>query len=524
MRVSTGNGRPGAFRAVLASVAAVALALGVGHLIAGLIQPNSSPYLVVGNTAIDLVPQPVKQFAIRQFGESDKLVLLGGMGVVILLLAVVAGLLSRRGVVAGLVVIAAFGALGVVAALLRADLTVLGALPALAALVVGSAGFVLLHRLAARPGAAGDGSAGSGADAEVQNGRSASRRTFVLGTVAVSAAAGASAAGGRVLARSAGVAADRTRVARVVPANPPIPAGADFSALGTPSFITPNRDFYRVDTALSVPRVALDDWRLRVHGMLDRELVLGFDDLLRRRSEQRTVTMTCVSNQVGGDYVSTATFTGVPIRDILDEVGVRPGAEQVFSTSEDGYTAGTPLDVLREEDRGALLAYGMNGEALPVEHGFPVRMVTPGLYGYLSATKWLVDMELTTFDRQTYWEKRGWAERAPIKPQSRIDRPTAFQKFPAGRFTVAGIAWAQPTGVDHVEVRVDGGPWQRADLSTEVSGETWRMWRAELEFSPGGHNVECRATDRSGYTQVSRRVPPVPDGATGWHSISCTAT
>ncbi|MCP2181196.1 DMSO/TMAO reductase YedYZ, molybdopterin-dependent catalytic subunit [Prauserella alba] len=522
---------------MFASFASVAFALGAGHLASGFTSPNASPYLAVGNTAIDFTPEPVKQFAIRQFGESDKLVLLGGMGLVILLLAVIAGLLSRRTATPGLVIIGAFGVIGVIAALFRRDLAVPDALPAAVALVSGLGVFGWLHRLASRPatahrpdgntvtaGDAGSGETGGDDTATAATSSTASRRTFVLAAAGVTVVAGGAAAGGRLLTNRSGVDAARTEVGRIVPANPPVPRGADFASQGTPSFITPNKDFYRVDTALSVPRIRLDDWRLRIHGMVDKELTLGFDDLITRRVEQRTVTMTCVSNQVGGDYVSTATFTGVPIRDLLDEVGVRSGAEQVFSTSVDGYTAGTPLDVLREADRGALLAYGMNGEALPAEHGFPVRMVTPGLYGYLSATKWLADMELTTFDKQTYWEERGWAERAPIKTQSRIDRPQPFQKFPAGKFTVAGVAWAQPTGIERVEVRVDGGPWQQADLATEVNEQTWRMWRAEIEFPPGGHDIECRATDKSGYTQQARRVPPVPDGATGWHSIFCTAT
>lgn len=539
--MSDHNGRagPGAARAVLASVLAVASALGIGHLLAGLFEPNASPYLAVGNTAIDLTPEPVKQFAIRQFGESDKLVLLGGMAVVMLLVAVVAGLVSRRSAVPGAVIIAVFGVVGVVCALVRPDLDALAVLPALVSLVVGLGVFVFVHRAGARAGAVAarrkagedvDGNADEDTDTEADGddeaaqGSGTSRRTFVLSTLAVSAFAGGTALAGEQLSGRAGIEGARERVARRVPANPAIPDGADFASVGTPRFITPNQDFYRVDTALSVPAVSTDDWQLRIHGMVDRELTLSFDDLLRRRAVQRVITMTCVSNQVGGPYVSTATFTGVPVSELLDEVGVRRGAEQVFSTSVDGYTAGTPVEILREADRGALIAYGMNGEALPAEHGFPVRMVTPGLYGYLSATKWLVDMELTTFDKKTYWEQRGWAERAPIKTQSRIDRPSAFQQFPAGTFTVAGVAWAQTTGISRVEVRVDGGPWRRAELSTEVNDQTWRMWKVDLEFSAGTHNVECRATDRSGYTQAPERVPPIPDGATGWHSIACTAT
>lgn len=486
----------------LSGVLAVAAALAAGHLLAGLVEQNASPFLAVGHTAIDLTPEPVKALAIRWFGEWDKLVLLAGMAVVIGLLAVVAGLVSRGGPAPGAVLIAAFGLLGVVASVARPDVGALAPLPSLAALVVGVGAFVALHRTGVEP--------------------SAGRRKFLLtaGGLAVGSALGGF-GGSAVAQRSSGRARDA--LARRIPAPGPVPGGADFAGVGTPVFRTSNADFYRVDTALAVPRVDPDAWRLRVHGMVGRELALSLDDLLRRPQETRTITMTCVSNEVGGPYTSTAEFTGVPFRDVLREAGVRAGAEQVFSTSADGFTAGTPVEALLDPDRPALLAYGMNGEPLPAEHGFPVRMVTSGLYGYVSATKWLVDAELTTFDRETYWERRGWAERAPIKVQSRIDRPKPFEKVAAGRFTAAGTAWAQPHGIARVEVRVDGGPWRDAQLSTEVSGHTWRMWRAELDLPAGGRTVECRATDRNGATQTPQRVPTVPDGATGWHSIFCTA-
>ncbi|GAB3508036.1 molybdopterin-dependent oxidoreductase [Amycolatopsis cihanbeyliensis] len=506
--------------AALIGVLAAVGALAAGHLVAGLLEPSSSPYLAVGNTAIDLTPEPVKAFAIEQFGENDKIVLLLGMGVVILLLAAVAGLLSRRSPVPGLIVIGVFGAVGIAAALARPTLGVLGLVAPVVAALAGLATFWWLHRKAPRPEVADD------EDAEQADSSGGSgRRRFLITSGAVTAGVAASGAVGQLLIGSRGAEQSRRAIGRIVPARkaPPIPAGADFTGAGTPPFLTPNPDFYRVDTALRVPRLPTDGYRLRVHGMVERELNLSYDDLMGRPLVEKTITMTCVSNQVGGPYVSTSNFVGVPIRDILNEAGVRPGAEQVFSTSVDGYTAGTPVEVLLERDRDALIALGMNGEPLPLEHGFPVRMVTPGLYGYLSATKWLVDLELTTFDKVTYWEERGWAERAPIKTQSRIDRPGAFQKLPAGRTTAAGIAWAQQTGIERVEVRVDSGPWQEAELSTQVGVDTWRMWRIELDLEPGGHNIECRATDRSGYTQTSDRVPPIPDGATGWHSIFCTA-
>lgn len=507
--------------AALIGVLAAASALAAGHLVAGLTGPSSSPYLAVGNTAIDLTPQPVKSFAVETFGTADKLALLVGMGLVIVLLAVAGGLLSRRSPAPGMVLIGVFGLLGIAAALGQ-GLSPLGLVAPVVAAVAGVGVFGVLHRAA---GSRTDGGR-EGEDAAADSGTDAGRRRFLMSSATVAVAAGAAGIGGQALASRRGVQAARQAIGPFTPAEraPKIPPGADFVKAGTPTFITPNKDFYRIDTALTVPQVRTEGWNLRVHGMVDRELNLGFDDLMRRRQVERTITMACVSNPVGGPYISTANFVGVPIRDVLMEAGVRPGAEQVFSTSVDGFTAGTPVDVLLEADRGALLAVGMNGEPLPAEHGFPVRMVTPGLYGYVSATKWLTDLELTTFDKVTYWEERGWAERAPIKTQSRIDSPAGFGKVPAGRITAAGIAWAQQTGIERVEVRVDGGPWKDAQLAAPVNINTWRMWRIELDVAPGGHNIECRATDRSGYTQTPQRAPVVPDGATGWHSVFFTAT
>jgi DMSO/TMAO reductase YedYZ molybdopterin-dependent catalytic subunit len=499
----------------LIGVLATGSALAVGHLVAAATGPSSSPYLAVGNTAIDLTPEAVKAFAIREFGTSDKTVLLAGMAVVLAGFAVLAGLISRRRALPGLVLVGGLGAVGVAAAAARPNLGAAGLLPALAATVVGIGAFAWLHRLASTPAA----------ERDEQPAAAASRRRFLVTAGSLAVVAGAAAALGQRLSASRGAERSRAALGRILPSEPapPAPAGADFAAAGTPTFITPNRDFYRVDTALMVPQVDVDTWRLRVHGMVDHELTLSFADLTRRRLVERTITLCCVSNEVGGPYISTADFVGVPIRDVLAEAGVRPGAQQVFSTSADGFTAGTPVEALTDPKRDALLAVAMNGEPLPVEHGFPVRMVTPGLYGYVSATKWLTDLELTTFDRQAYWAERGWALRAPVKTQSRIDRPAPFAKVPAGRVVAAGIAWAQHTGIDRVEVRVDGGPWRTAELSTEVTTDTWRMWRIALDLPPGGHTLECRATDRAGYTQTDERTPPEPDGATGWHSVFCTA-
>ncbi|QUH03173.1 molybdopterin-dependent oxidoreductase [Saccharopolyspora erythraea] len=493
-------------RAAFAGVAGAGSALAAGHLVAGLDGlPTSSPMVAVGNSAIDLAPTPVKEFAVRAFGTADKVVLLTGMSVVIAVLAVVAGLISRRSRWPGSVLIGAFGVLGMVAVAARPDFTA----PALAAPVVSLiVGVVVFGLLIARGGQAVDGEP------------SQDRRRFLTTSAAVVAGAGVAGAAGTLLGQGGGTDTSRRLVGARIPGVAAPPPGADFAVSGTPSFLTPNPNFYRIDTALTVPQLRVEDWQLRLHGMVDRELVLSFDDLLRRPLVTRPITLACVSNEVGGPYISTAEFHGVRVRDLLLEAGVRPGAQQLFTTSADGFDTGTPLDVLLEPDRDALLAVGMNGEPLPAEHGFPVRMVVPGLYGYVSATKWLVDAEVTTFDRQHYWEKRGWAKQGPIKTQSRIDRPRNRDSLPAGPVTMAGIAWAQHTGIDRVEVRVDGGPWRTAELATDVSRDTWRMWRTTFHLKPGEHTVECRATDRAGHTQTEQRRPVIPDGATGWHSVT----
>ncbi|NUT97350.1 MAG: molybdopterin-dependent oxidoreductase [Saccharothrix sp.] len=488
--------------AALVGIVSVVAALAAGHLVAALVGPTASPFLAVGNTFIDLTPPPLKDFAVRTFGTYDKLVLLIGMAVVIGALAVAAGLLSRRSPTPGTVLAAVLGVVGVAAVLYRPDLGQLGLLAPLAAGAVGIGVFRWLH-------------------AEAQPDRLVTSRRSLLIVAGGSVIAGL---GGQLLGARTDVEGSRTAVGELKPTvkAPPIPEGADFAGQGTPSFITPNRDFYRIDTALSVPRLRAEDWTLRVHGLVERELTLDYDQLRGRDLVERTITMTCVSNEVGGPYVSTANFIGVPLHQVLEEAGVKPEADQLFSTSSDGWTAGSPVDVVLDPKRGALIALGMNGEPLPVEHGFPARLVVPGLYGYVGATKWVVDLELTTFAAQRgYWLDRGWAQRAPIKTMSRIDHPKGLSKT-GGKVTVAGVAWAQPTGIAKVEVRVDGGPWQVAELGADAGDSAWRMWRLPLDLPPGGHTVESRATDKSGFTQPQARVAPVPDGATGWHSIFFT--
>jgi DMSO/TMAO reductase YedYZ molybdopterin-dependent catalytic subunit len=302
---------------------------------------------------------------------------------------------------------------------------------------------------------------------------------------------------------------------------PSPPAG--FDTRGISSFITPNVDFYRVDTALVIPRVDSDSWRLTIHGMVDRELELSFRDLVARDLIERDITLACVSNEVGGPYIGNARWVGAPLKPLLEEAGVRTGADQIVSRSVDGFTVGTPTSVAMD-GRDAMLAVSMNGETLPFTHGFPVRMIVPGLYGYVSATKWLTDIELTTFDAyDPYWIQRGWAEQAPIKTQSRIDTPRPLANVKVGSVMVAGVAWAQHRGIERVQVRVDEGDWNDATLAAQDTTDTWRQWRWAWDATAGDHTLQVRATDADGVAQPQERVTPFPDGATGWHTVVVVA-
>jgi DMSO/TMAO reductase YedYZ molybdopterin-dependent catalytic subunit len=296
-------------------------------------------------------------------------------------------------------------------------------------------------------------------------------------------------------------------------------SGIDLDLPRLSSFHTPNSTFYRVDTALIVPKIPVEEWRLRIHGMVDTEIEMNMDDLLARPLIERDITLACVSNKVGGHLIGNARWIGAPMKPILQEAGVHAGADQLVSRSVDGFTIGTPTAVLMD-GRDAMLAVAMNGEPLPLPHGFPVRMVVPGLYGYVSATKWVVDMELTTFDAfDAYWVRRGWDQRAPIKTMSRIDTPHAGRGLDAGKVAVAGVAWAQHKGIERVEVRIDGGTWRSARLGVEDTIDTWRQWVYAWEAEPGPHTIEVRATDKMGYTQTGRETSPQPNGATGWHTV-----
>ncbi len=508
----------GAASGLLAAASGVLAAEGLSVLLSGV----TTPVVAVGNRVIDWTPRPVKEFAIETFGTADKPILIGGVLGAVALLAALAGLIAvrrpRPGVVlfSGLVLLAGVAMLTDRAA--GASLWV-RLLPVLLMGVVGIGGFLWLSRTVRGAGPAVDTTAVSS-----EGSAGFDRRAFLLAASAVAAVGAVGGAGSRLATSAATASRDALALPAAGSPAAALPTGVTFDIPGLTPYLTSNADFYRVDNALTLPDVGIEGFRLRIHGMVERELNLSFEDLLDRELVERRITLTCVSNPVGGEYAGNATWLGVPMRELLAEAGVRPGADAVLSTSADNFTAGTPLSVLTD-DRDALVAIGMNGEPLPVEHGFPVRMVTPGLYGYVSATKWLVDLEVTRFaDFNAYWTDRGYAEQAPIKTSSRIDVPRSFARLDAGEVVVAGVAWSQDRGIDQVEVRVDEGDWTIAELAAEDSTDTWRPWRWTWDAQPGTHRLEVRATDRTGTTQTPRRAPIAPDGATGWHSTTVTVS
>ncbi len=513
---TTKRTRSRALGAALCGLVAAAFGLGIAELAAALIRPEASPVIAVGNAAIAASPQSVKDFAIRNFGSGDKPVLVAGIVVVLAIAAMIIGVIGLRYRTAAALATLALGAVAAVAAITGSSIHPLDAAPSLLAGIAATAVLMmLLNRLDQIPAPA-DPVTGA-----IDHGHLDRRRVLIAGGITAAAAVIAG-VGGRFLERTHYQAlASRSKIRLPKPASPvrPLPAGASLDVPGLSPFLTTNAAFYRVDTALVVPQVVADTWRLRIHGMVDNPMTLSFRDLAARKLIERDITLTCVSNEVGGPYVSTATFLGAPLADLLREAKVRPGAQQIASRSVDGWTSGTPTSVVMD-GRDAMLAIGMNGVPLPVEHGFPVRMVVPGLYGYVSATKWLVDLELTTFAAfDSYWVQRGWSQQAPIKTESRIDTPQSGASLTRGRVPIAGIAWAQHRGIRKVEVRVDDGPWHEATLAVEPSADTWRQWVWRWDATSGQHTLAVRATDDEGVTQTSAVADPVPNGATGWHTI-----
>ncbi len=489
---------------------AAAAGLAAAELAAGVFRGSASPVVPVGQVFIDRVPPGVKDWAIRTFGTADKVVLVTGALVVIFGLGALIGILAIRGArVAAYASTAAIGVVGGWAVLIRPDPTLAKLVPT----IVGSAvSIAVLWWLGPRPAPADEGPRVTmiGPD----------RRRFLTGAVTIGAAAAVAGGLGRLLRQRSEIAGERAALTLPAAASgaAPLPADAVLGIDGIEPFVVPNDDFYRIDTALVVPQVRAQDWTLEIGGLVERELELSFDDLLARPQVERYITLSCVSNEVGGDLVGNALWQGVLLRDLLEEAGIAEGAEQVVSRSIDGWTAGTPLEAVTD-GRDALLAVAMNGEPLPAAHGYPVRMVVPGLYGYVSATKWLTDIRLTRWDDfDAYWVPRGWAKRAPVKTMARIDTPRSGATR-SGTVPIGGVAWAVHRGISRVQIRIDEGEWVDAELGGVPSNDTWVQWVHRWDAEPGEHVVEARAFDGAGEPQPAEPAPVAPDGAQGYHRI-----
>jgi DMSO/TMAO reductase YedYZ molybdopterin-dependent catalytic subunit len=498
--------------AALAGLLSGALALGVGELLAGIFSSVPSLVVSVGDVFIDNTPLGIVHFMIEIFGTNDKPALLTGIVIGTLAIAALVGVLAATRRWIG---VAGFGLFGLLAALagMRDPTSSDVATVAIAAVAAGTGIAALFWLLGAlEPTATVEDEAAS-----------RSRRSFLTAAVAVGAIAAVSALIGRWLGTRSVVEAARSGIELGSAGDATDAVVSGFSATEYPELsplYTPNEVFYKVDTALVTPQVDPDGWRLRFTGMVDNPYELTFDELLALPMVERTVTLCCVSNEVGGRLVGNARWLGVPLQNLLDEAGVQPGATQVVGRSVDGFTVGFPTDVL-DGDRTALVAVGMNDEPLPADHGFPARLVVSGLYGYVSATKWLTEVELTTLDAfDAYWIPRGWAKEAPVKTQSRIDTPRQGRTITPGTVPIAGVAWAQSRDISKVEVQIDEGPWLEAELSDRISKNAWRQWVYPWEAVPGTHRVRVRATDGTGETQTEVVVGPRPDGATGYHTIT----
>ena len=517
---------PGAGWRVLAGIVSALAAVGVGHGIAALINPNSSPIIAIGSTLIDAAPTPAKEFAVKTFGTYDKPILISSIGFVLLIFAGVLGLIAWRRQIVALAGISLLGIAGLVAAVYRGE-----AVDGVPSLVAGLVGILLLRQLSTvragqqlpRRAALAESSSAAARSSRVDGSRPTvpSRRTFFLGLSGAALLAAVGGGAGVVLGRvRQTAAAARRAVGLPVPTSPAkaIPAGAQLP--GMTSFTTSIDKFYRVDIALVTPSIDADSWSLTIDGMVDKPVTLSYDDLMKMPMIERNITLTCVSNEVGGPYVGNAKWLGVPFSEIIKLVGVQDGVEQVYSHSEDGgYTCSTPYQAV-SDGRDAMIVVGMNGEVLPDKNGFPARMLVPGLFGFVSATKWLKRIEFTTYaGHSAYWTDRKWATDAPILVQSRIDVPKSLSTLPKDKPVIAGVAWAQHRGIAKVEIRIDGGEWNEAKLADDAGVDMWRQWSYVYEGEAGRHSAQVRATDLGGETQPEARTKVFPSGARGWHEI-----
>lgn len=515
-------------RAVAATCGLVAAgtALAAGELAAAARDAAQSPVTAVGTEFIDRFAARLKDLAVRLFGTNDKVALITGIVIVSLLLGAALGVTARRRWLAAPVGIAAVGAVGAWAMQTDPQGTTADAVVAnLAAVGAGIAAFAVLWRLAVAAPPATPSERRNDPAAPTPTTMGAIRRTivdrraFLAGTAGLAAVAGSATVWSRRIRATETV--DAIRRSTVLPRprrSTRPPADQPFDVPGLSPYLTPNDDFFRIDTALLTPQVDTAGWSLGVTGMVDTPLSISYDELLAMDSVEETVTLQCVSNEVGGRLIGNAVWQGVPLAALLEQAGVHDDATQIVGRSVDGFTAGFPT-ALAVDGRTALVAYAMNGEPLPADHGFPARLVVSGLYGYVSATKWLSEIELTTWeDVDGYWVPRGWSKEGPVKTMSRIDVPASGAELAPGRQAIAGVAWAPNIGIERVEVQVDDGEWREAELGRTASDDTWVQWHVAWDAEPGEHRLRVRATDATGTTQTERQASPAPNGATGWHT------
>ncbi len=521
------SGRPRRALGAVAGVVAALVALAVAEIVAALSRTFQSPVLDVGDRVIDAVPRRVKDLAIDWFGTNDKIALLVGIASILTVYAMIVGIVAfGRRLPLALGGIAVFGLIGAYASqTTRRQAPFVAVLPSVVGAAVGVAALYGLRRAATRRGPAAPTESSTPKTLAPPRPSIAElvpndRRRFLATAAAATTGAVLLGSLGRQARQRFSAAGDRARL-RVPSARRPLAATPPEIVApieGVSPFFTPNAGFYRIDTALTVPQVAVDGWRLRVSGMVDDPFELTYDELLQLPLVESDITLTCVSNEVGGKLLGTARWLGVRLDDLLDSAGIDPDADQIVGRSVDGYTCGFPTSAL--DGRDALVAIGMNGELLPLEHGFPARLIVPGLYGYVSATKWLEEIELTRFDRfDQYWVERGWVDDAPIKVQSRIDTPKGLATVDAGTVPIGGVAWAQTRGIERVELQFDDGDWVEASLAAELNDVTWRQWSYAWQATSGRHTVRVRATEKNGPIQTPDRTEPFPSGATGQHQI-----
>ena len=548
----------------LAGTAGAALALGIGEFMDGAFESIPSLVVAVSELLSDYTPGDIVAFSIANIGTSQKTLLTASIIVGSLVLGGLLGRFAARGqprvTVAGF---ALFGLVGGWAAARNPLSPAVGSwVVALVATALAAGTTLLLVSRAARrpvPAAAAEPAepdlAAPPGDLEPSGAQTTTRRAFFAYAVGAGAAALAMVGLGRTLRGQSAAeqfleantlrtatttappapttepaAAPQSTTSTTAPSSPARPVREQVAALdtlddevaGISSYVTPNDSFYRIDTAFGkVPQVDPTSWRLRFTGMVDNPYEITFDEIQAMDLSDQVITLSCVSNDVGGNLVGNAVWTGVPLSVLLDRAGVQAGADQVVGRSVDDWTAGFPTGLVYD-GRNAILAIGMNDDFLPTNHGFPARLVVAGLYGYVSAVKWIEEIQLTTWDGfDGYWVPRGWSKEGPMKTQSRIDVPSGGRGLVAGQPTpIAGIAWAPTRGIERVEVSIDGEGWLSCELGEALGDESWVQWHREWTPTAGRHQIRVRATDGDGATQSQREVPPRPNGAEGWHTVN----